>query len=53
MSPTSKRPARARNARRAASALVACGAIAAPAAALASNGHAARTHIETSRNRTK
>ena len=50
MSPTSKRTARSRSARRAALALVACGAIAAPAAALASSGHAARTHIVTLQN---
>ena len=47
MSPTSKRAARARIARRIALGLAVCGAIAAPAAALASGAHVASTHIVT------
>jgi plastocyanin len=48
MSPPSKRAVRARTARRAVLVLVACVAVAAPAAALASSGgHTARTHIVT------
>ena len=47
MSPTSKRAVRARPARRAALVLALCCAIAAPAAALASSGHTARSHIVT------
>lgn len=50
MSPTSKCATPTRTARRAALALAACGAIAAPAAALASGGHAAGTHIVTLQN---
>jgi len=47
MSPPSTHAARGRTARRAALALAACGAIVAPAAALASSGHTARTHVVT------
>ena len=47
MSPTTRRVARVRAARHAALALSACAVIAVPAAALASGGHAARTHVVT------
>lgn len=47
MSPTTRRAARVRTARHAALALTACLAIAVPAAAVASGGHAARTHVVT------
>ena len=47
MSPTNRRAARARAARHAALALAASVVIAVPAAALASGGQAARTHVVT------
>lgn len=47
MSPTNRRAAGVRAARHAALALAACVVIAIPAAALASGGHAARTHVVT------
>jgi plastocyanin len=47
MSPTNRRAARVRAARHAALALAACVVIAVPAAALASGGHAVRTHVVT------
>jgi plastocyanin len=47
MFPTSKRTARARIARRTVLGLAVCGAIAAPAAALASGARVASTHIVT------
>jgi len=47
MSPTTNRAPRRGSARHVALALAACAAIAVPAAALASGGHAARTHVVT------